>query len=111
MLLPLMGLFMVFIPGAGFLAGVFFLCVKRLRFLALFAFLMPLCGSYAALFGFWGAAIGLESLGASESVSAIGGLVCFFLAGGLGVLIGGLGAWTIYRHAESRRQRKLAASE
>lgn len=101
MVLPLMGLFMVGIPVAGFVAGGFCLCVKRLRFLAPFAFLMPVCGSYAAIFGFWGAAVGLENLGASESLSAIGGLVCLFLAGGLG-------AGTAYWYAERSRQRKLS---
>lgn len=97
MLLPLMGLFMVGIPVAGILSGILCLCVKRLRFLAPFAFLMPVSASYAAIFGFWGGAIGLESLGASEGLAGIGGLICLFLAG----LIG---AWKAYRFAKSRRK-------
>jgi hypothetical protein len=97
MLLPLMGLFMVGLPVAGVFAGLFFLCVKRLRFLALFAFLMPVSGSYAAILGFWGTAIGLESLGMSEQVSGLGGLL------GL-VLAGFFGAWKAFNYAKNRNK-------
>lgn len=83
---------------AGFLAGIALLCIKRLRFLAWFAFLMPVSGSYAAIVGFWGAAVGLESLGVSERVSGIGGVVCLFI-GGL------LGAWGAYKIARGRMKR------
>jgi hypothetical protein len=93
MLLPIMGLFMVGIPVAGFLAGMLCLCLKRLRFLAPFAFLMPVFTSYAAIFGFWGGAIGLEKLGTSEALSGIGGLICL-------LVVGALGASTAYRFAK-----------
>lgn len=79
---------MFFIPMAGFLIGMVFLYIKRLRFLAAFAFLMPLIGSYAAISGFWGTAIGLEHLGLSERTSGIGALLGFALGGLIGTSAG-----------------------
>jgi hypothetical protein len=96
MLLPLMGLLMVGIPVAGILSGILCLCVKRLRFLAPFAFLMPVT-SYAGIFGFWGGAIGLEKLGVSEALSGIGGIIGFFIACSLGI-------WTAFSYTNQRRK-------
>lgn len=97
MILPLMGLFMLGIPAAGFFVGIFLLFIKRLRYLAPFAFLMPLVGSYAGIAGFWGTAIGLEKLGLSEQTSAIGALFGLVIGGVIGGSIGFVLARIFYR--------------
>ena len=80
-----MGLFMFFIPLAGFLSGIVLLFIRRLRFLVPFAFLVPLLSSYAALAGFWGAGLGMERLGfhrrlVGMAASSLG----FVIGGGVG---------------------------
>ena len=95
MLLPFMGLFMFFIPLAGFLSGIVLLCIRRLRFMAPFAFLVPLLGSYAALAGLWGTGLGLERLGFHGWV--VGTMAClgFVISGGLGCAAGLAGGFAL----------------
>lgn len=104
MLLPLMGLVMFFIPMAGFLAGMVFLFSKHLRFLAVFACLMPLIGAYAAVASFFGTALGLEHLGLSERTSGIGALLGFALGGLIGTSAGFILARGIRRAFNQARQ-------
>lgn len=89
MLLPLMGLFMVFIPAGGFLLALLLLFFKRFRFLSLFAAIMPCAVSYLAMAGFWASSILLENLGVHSKVIFLAGLVLCTGAGALfGLLIG-----------------------
>jgi uncharacterized membrane protein YfcA len=83
------GIFMVGLPMAGFIAGIFLFSVKKLRFLAPFAFVIPVSSSYAAVFSFFGAIIVLERVGIADQTSFLIALICTFL-GGL------LGAWLAY---------------
>ena len=85
------------IPAAGTIAALIFYCIKSLRPLALFVFLIPLSGSYAAIVGFWSFAVGLEGLGISDSAAGIGGLIGLFVCG-LG------GAWGAYKFIHSRKK-------
>jgi hypothetical protein len=84
MLLPFMGLFMFFIPLAGFLLGIVLLFVRRLRFMVPFAFLVPLLGSYAALAGLWGTGLGLERMGFHGWIVGIAAWFGFVIGGGVG---------------------------
>ncbi len=97
MILPLMGLLMVGIPAAGFFFGVVLLCIRELRFLAPFAFFMPLFGSYAAIAGFWGGAIVLEHTGILANVPGVIGLVCVFLLTSAAGILGSLAAYKMIR--------------
>src|SRR5664279_4429733 len=63
MLLPIMGLFLVFLPVGGFVLGFILLFFRPVRSLAPFIFIGPFLSSYAAVAGFWGSGIGLEYLG------------------------------------------------
>ena len=78
---PLMGLLLVFVPLGGLLLALALLFVRRLRFLAPFAFFVPLLGSYSAVAGFWGVGIGLELLGLHSGIftglAALLGMLAF----------------------------------
>jgi hypothetical protein len=92
---PMMGLFLVFIPLGGFLLALLLCFLRPLRFLAPFAFLMPLLSAYSAMAGFWGVGIGLERIGFNRWVialacwlgllagAALGGVMGFVVAFGL----------------------------
>jgi hypothetical protein len=84
MLLPFMGLFMFFIPLAGFLSGMVLLFISRLRFIVPFAFLVPFLASYAALAGLWGVGLGLERLGFRGWIVGIAAWLGFVIGGGVG---------------------------
>lgn len=88
MMMPLMGLFMVGIPMAGFLSGLLLLCVRRLRFLTPFAVLMPVSGAYGIIIGFWSTAAGLSYVGAADGLAGISGLLMAFVGGLLGSWVG-----------------------
>jgi hypothetical protein len=60
---PMLGLFLFFIPLAGFVGGIVLCFSKPLRLLAPFSFLVPVFSSYGAIAGFWGLGIWLEILG------------------------------------------------
>lgn len=101
MLIPAMGLLMVGIPLAGFVAGVVLLCFKQTKFLSPFAFFMPASTSYGAIVGFWSSAVGLETIGLSEFAAGLGGLLG-------AVLLGSIGAWLAFRYAAKRKLRNGA---
>jgi hypothetical protein len=84
---PIMGLLLFFIPLAGFLAGIVFLCFKRLRYIAAFVFIMPFFSSYGAVIGFFSAAVFLERVGTSSVGAGIGGLVGMVVGGGTGAFL------------------------
>ena len=88
MLLPFMGLFMFFIPAGGFLLALVLCFIKRLRFLASFAFFVPLLSAYSALAGFWGLGLGLEGVGFSRWITNVGALAGLLVGGFLGCLAG-----------------------
>jgi len=97
MLLPIMGFFMFFVPMAGFVAAIVLCCVRRWRFLAPFAFLVPLLASYGALAGSFGVGIGLEKLGVRAGITGIGALYGFLVGGILGGLAGLGGGFAVRR--------------
>jgi len=106
MLFPIAGFLMFFVPAAGFLAAIVLCCVRRWRFLAPFAFLVPLLASYGALAGFFTAGIGLERLRVPERITGIGALFGFLIGGilgGVAGLGGGLAVSRAVRWLKARR--------
>jgi hypothetical protein len=105
MLLPFMGLLMFFIPVAGFVAGIGLCCLKKFRWLASFAFLVPMISSYIALAGFWAAGLGAEHFGFQGSPTALAAFVGLLVGGVLGLLLGAIVAlgvlWAIRRLSPS----------
>ena len=68
---PMMGLFLVWIPVAGLLLASLLFFVRPLRFLATFAFCIPLFAGYSAIAGFWGLALALERAGFNRWLVAL----------------------------------------
>jgi hypothetical protein len=97
MLLPFMGLFMFFIPVAGFVAGIGLCCLRRFRRLAPFAFLMPMIASYVALVGFWAVGLGAEHFGFQGLPVALAAFVGLLSGGVLGLMLGAILALRILR--------------
>jgi hypothetical protein len=104
MLFPMTGFLMFLMPMAGFAAGIVLCFIRRLRFLAPFAFLVPLLASYGALAGFFGAGLGLESIGLRQrTILAIGVWLGLLLGGALGTAVG-VAAGTAVNRAIVRRR-------
>ena len=55
---PMLGSFLV--PVCGLLLALVLGFIRPLRFLATFAFFMPLLGAYSAVAGFWGLGLTVE---------------------------------------------------
>ena len=96
---PLMGLFMFFIPVGGLLLAVFLCFIKRLRFLATFAFFVPLLGSYSAVAGFWAMGLWLERAGFHALWITLAALLGLLICGALGCAIGAVLAFGLNRLA------------
>lgn len=103
MLLPFAGLFMFFVPMAGLTVAIVLCCIRRFRFLAPFAFLVPLLASYTALACLFGTGIGLERLGYGGWIVNVAALAGFLIGGGLGGLVGLGGGLLVNRLAGRSR--------
>ncbi len=74
---PMAGLLLIFIPAGGLLLALLLCFVKELRFLATFAFFVPLVGAYSAFAGFWAFGIAIERAGLNAGwLHFPAGLVC-----------------------------------
>jgi len=92
---PMMGLFLVFIPLGGFLLA-FLLCfIRRLRFLALFAFFITLLSAYSAMGGFWAVGIVLERAGFGSRAIPISMYVGLLAGGAIGGVLGVIVAFAL----------------
>jgi hypothetical protein len=60
---PIIGLFVFLIPAAGLVIGMGLLLIRRTRFLAPFAFLVPLLGGVGAATGLFALGIAAERMG------------------------------------------------
>ena len=94
---PMMGLFLIFIPIGGFLLALLLCFIRPFRFLATFAFLIPLLGSYSAIAGFWGVGIAVERAGFHRWLVNFGGLLGLLGGGALGASLGSLIAFGFNR--------------
>jgi len=104
MLFMMAGFLMFLMPMAGFAAGIVLCFIRRLRFLAPFAFLVPLLASYGALAGFFGAGLGLEGIGVRQQIITATGVWLGFLIGGAVGTAVGLGAGIAVNRAIVRRR-------
>lgn len=90
------------IPLAGVVLSICFCCIKRLRFLASFAFFVPLTSSCGGIAGFWGMGAlhvnGAVWLLAKIAASWLGLLVGAVVGCLIGIGAGFLTNWLIKRY-------------
>jgi hypothetical protein len=85
---PMAGLLLIFIPVGGFLLALLLCFVKQLRFLATFAFFVPLVGAYSAFAGFWAFGIAIERAGLNRWVVALSCWLGLLGGGAIGSVLG-----------------------
>ena len=85
---PMAGLLLIFIPAGGLLLALSLCFVKQLRFLATFAFFVPLLGAYSAFAGFWGLGIAIERAGFNRWVVALSSWLGLLAGGAIGGAVG-----------------------
>ena len=85
---PMAGLLLIFIPDGGLLLALSLCFVKQLRFLATFAFFVPLLGAYSAFAGFWGLGIAIERAGFNRWVVALSSWLGLLAGGAIGGAVG-----------------------
>jgi hypothetical protein len=98
---PIIGLFVFLIPAAGLVIGMGPLLIRRTRFLAPFAFLVPLLGGVGAVTGLFALGIAAERMGVPWWLVALATWGGLFGGGAVGGILGigfGIGVlWMVRR--------------
>jgi hypothetical protein len=100
-----MGFLMVGLPGVGFALGIVLLCVRPLRFLAPFSFLIPLLSSYGGLAGFWEGGCAFEALGLGEPINSVVAVAAGLVGSTLGAALGAGGGAAVLGLVRRLRHR------